>query len=108
MNQETTGTNHASQGGRKRAWVYLAATAVVLSGFATSIVLGNLAAGVPPQADENASAHLFQLAMAAQPLLLLLFLAFADWTQKKRIALLVGAQIIAAAVAFGALAWSGY
>jgi hypothetical protein len=86
----------------------LAAAAIALAVFGTAIVLGNMAAGVPRQVDENLSAHLFQLAMAAQPPLLLLFLVFADWSQKQRVALLLGAQIVAAAVALGALAWSGY
>lgn len=92
----------------RRAWVYLAGAAIGLSGFAALIVLGNMAAGVPPQADENAWAHLFQLAMAAQLPLLLLFLTMADWKQRRRVLILLGAQIVAAATAFGALAWGGY
>ena len=103
MNQQTT-----AAGPPKRAWVYVAATAIVLSTFATAMVLGNVAAGVPRQPDENLWAHLFQLAMIAQPPLLLLFLAIADWTQRRRVLLLLGAQIVAIASAFGALAWSGY
>lgn len=107
MNLQSRGVAKAP-GGPKRAWKYLAATAIGLSCFATAIVVGNVAAGTPRQADENAWAHLFQLAMAAQLPLLLLFLAIADWTQKRRLILLLVAQVLAAAAAFGALAWSGY
>ena len=98
-----------SLGGRpRRAWVYIAATAVVLSLFAFTIVVANVAAGSPRQADEIAWAHLFQLAMGAQLPLVLFFLALADWRRPQRVIVLLAAQIIAAAAAFGALAWSGY
>ena len=107
MNQQTTATGASGEAPR-RAWVYLAATAITLSVFATAIVFGNVAVGLPRQVDENSWAHLFQLAMAGQLPLLLLFLALADWTEKRRVLLLLGAQIVAAAFAFGALAWSGY
>ena len=93
---------------RKRAGVYLAATALALSLLAIVMIIGNVAAGAPPEPDENTWAHLFQLAMAAQPLLLLLFVATADWTQKTKVCILLAAQVIAVAAAFGALAWSGY
>jgi hypothetical protein len=39
---------------------------------------------------------------------MLLFLAMADWRQKQRVVILLGFQIVAAAAAFGLLAWSGY
>jgi hydrogenase-4 membrane subunit HyfE len=100
--------NVPSAGPLKRAWVYLGVTAIALSAFAAAIVLGNVAAGAPPQADENAWAHLFQLAMAAQIPLMLLVLGLADWRQKPRVLILLGLQIAAAATAFGLLAWSGY
>jgi len=108
MNPQTADSNEAPATTRKRAPVYLAAAAILLSAFATAIVLGNMAAGVPRQADEDASAHLFQLAMAAQLPLILLFLATADWRQRQRVIVLLAAQIAAAATAFGVLAWSGY
>ena len=92
----------------KRLWVYAAVTAISLSLFAVAIVLGNVAAGVPRAADENAWAHLFQLAMVAQAPLLLLFLATADWGQRKRVIVFLGGQIVAAVAALVALAWSGY
>lgn len=95
-------------GRRKRAWVYVAATAILLSLFALTIVVANVAAGKPRQADENAWAHLFQLAMGAQLPLVLLFLALADWRRRQRLVVLLAAQIIAAVAAVGTLAWSGY
>ena len=98
-----------SFGGRpKRAWVYIAAAAIALSLFAFTIVVANVAAGTPRQADETAWAHLFQLAMGAQLPLVLLFLSLADWRRRRWVIVLLAAQIIAAAAAFGALAWSGY
>jgi hypothetical protein len=46
--------------------------------------------------------------MAAQLPLILLFLALADWSQKQRVIILLGLQIVAGGAAFVALAWSGY
>lgn len=92
----------------KRAWVYVAATAIGLSLFAAAIIVGNVAAGAPPEPDENTWAHLFQLAMAAQLPMGVLFLALADWSRRQRVIVLFGAQIVATAMAFAALAWSGY
>jgi hypothetical protein len=86
----------------------VAATAILLSAFAAAVVLGNMAAGVPRQPDENAWAHFFQLAMAAQLPLFVLYMAIADWAQRRRVFLLLAAQIGAVVSAFGALAWSGY
>ena len=83
-------------------------TAIALSLFAVAIVVGNVAAGAPRESDENTWAHLFQLAMAMQLPLIASFLATADWRQKRRVIVLLGAQIFAAGAAFGVLAWSGY
>lgn len=93
---------------QKRAWIYLATTAIALSVCAVAIVVGNVVAAAPRQADENTWAHIFQLAMSAQLPLLLLFLATADWRQRRRVFILLGAQLVAAGAAFAALAWSGY
>lgn len=107
MSEHPTGVELSGRSG-KRAWIYLAAAACALSLFALVLVLGNVAAGIAPQRDENAWAHLFQISMAAQLPLLLLFLVIADWRQRRRVLLLLGIQIIAAGFAFAALAWSGY
>lgn len=108
MSEQAESAAQLSGGPPRRAWIYLSVSAIGLSLFAAAIVLGNVAAGAPRQADENSWAHLFQLAMAAQIPLILLFLAMADWRQKRRVVILLGLQIVAAAAAFGALAWSGY
>jgi cytochrome bd-type quinol oxidase subunit 2 len=107
MSLQTTAAGNSSEP-PKRAWIYLATAAIVLSIFATAIVLGNVITGVPRQSDEDGWAHLFQLAIAAQLPLFLLFVALADWTQRRRALLLLAGQIVAAALALGALAWSGY
>lgn len=91
-----------------RRSTYLAGAAIALSLFALVLVLGNVAAGVPPQPDENSSAHLFQLAMAAQVPLLTLFMATADWTRARATIILLAAQLCSAVAAVGALWWSGY
>jgi hypothetical protein len=92
----------------KRVWVYSAIAAMALSMVATAIVLANVIAGVPRQSDENASAHLFQLAIAAQLPLFVMFLAFADWAQRRRALRLIVGQFVAVTLALGALAWSRY
>lgn len=73
-----------------------------------AMVLGNVVAGAQRTADENAWAHLFQLAMGAQLPLLLTFLWVADWTRMQRVMLLLGGQVLAAGAAFAVLLWSGY
>jgi hypothetical protein len=51
---------------------------LLLSGLAFALVIGNVVAGVPPQPDEEATAHTWQLLMAAQFPLIVLFLVTAD------------------------------
>ena len=81
---------------------------VVCSLIALAIVLGNVVAGVPRQADEGTAAHLFQLLMVAQVPLVLGFAATADWQRPTRPLLVLVAQALALALALGSLAWSGY
>lgn len=71
---------------------------LVLSAFAFALVMANVLSGVPPQPDENASAHIWQLLMAAQLPLVILFLATADWRSRSP-ALLFGMQVAAIAAA---------
>ncbi|HEV2595243.1 MAG TPA: hypothetical protein VGU01_08610 [Sphingomicrobium sp.] len=61
---------------------------LILSGAALAIVLGNIAAGVRPQPDENTSAHLWQLLMAAQVPVIFAFIATADWRTRSSAGLL--------------------
>lgn len=108
MSDQVRGDGKARSWEAKRLSTHFAILAIGLSLFALVIVLGNVAAGAPPERDENTWAHLFQLSMASQLPLVLLFLATADWTRGRRVLFLFCAQIFAAAAAFGALAWSGY
>jgi hypothetical protein len=108
MSEQLSGAGQRPGGQAKRLWMYFAIAAIGLSLFAVAIILGNVAAGALRQPDENAWAHLFQLSMAAQVPLILLFLVSADWTRRARVMVLLCAQFFAAAAAFGALAWSGY
>jgi cytochrome bd-type quinol oxidase subunit 2 len=109
VTHHTADRTETSDGRRARsAWIYVGTIAIGLSLFAVAIVVGNVAAGAPPEADENTWAHLFQLAMAAQLPLLLLFLVLVDWRQRQRVILFLAAQIAAAAAAIVALLWSGY
>ena len=96
---------------RKRAArksIYLAGAAIALSLSACAIVVGNVAAGVPPQPDENMWAHLFQLAMVAQVPLLGLFLVTADWARPRSALVLLAGQLCSIGAALGVLWWSGY
>lgn len=57
----------------------------------------------PPQTDEGAAAHIFQLSIVALVPMTLLFLATADWRQRSRIAQSLGFSATALVLAFGAL-----
>ena len=57
----------------------------------------------PPQADEGAVAHIFQLSIVALVPMVLLFLATADWRQPWRSARPLAFSAAALVLAFGAL-----
>lgn len=57
----------------------------------------------PPQPDEGAGAHIFQLSIVALVPMILLFLATTDWRQPLRNARLLAFPAAALVVAFGAL-----
>ena len=81
---------------RISAWVPL-----LCSAFAFAIVMANIVARVPPQPDENTSAHLWQLLMVAQLPFILLFVATSDWARWRKPAALLLLQalgIVAAAL----------
>jgi len=81
---------------RISAWLPL-----LCSALAFTIVMANIIARVPPQPDENASAHLWQLLMVGQLPFIAAFVATSDWRHWQRPATLLAAQlaaIIAAAV----------
>jgi hypothetical protein len=70
----------------------LAALLSVVSGFTQ-----------PPQPDEGAAAHIFQLSMVAQAPAILLLLVTADWQQPLRGARPLALATATMALAFGAL-----
>jgi hypothetical protein len=79
---------------------------LVFSALAFGIVIANVIARVPPQPDEDASAHLWQLLMAAQLPLLIVF-ATADW-RKGSTGLLLTAQLLAVGLACLPVWLAGY
>ena len=57
----------------------------------------------PPQPDEGAAAHIFQLSIVALMPMILLFFATADWRQPLRSARPLAFPAAASVLAFGAL-----
>jgi hypothetical protein len=57
----------------------------------------------PPQPDEGAAAHIFQLAVAASAAMIVLFLATADWHQPSRSVRPLAIPAAALVLAFAAL-----
>lgn len=80
---------------------------LMLSGAGFALVMANIIAGVPPQPDENASAHIWQLLMAAQLPLILFFVVSADW-RRRQAPLILGAQLIGIAIACLPVWLAGY
>jgi len=74
---------------------------VVLSATALLTVLTGFL--YPPQPDEGAGAHIFQLAIVALVPMILLFFATADWRQPLRSARPLAFPAAALVLAFGAL-----
>ena len=75
--------------------------AIVLSLTALLAVLSGYTQ--PPQPDEGAAAHIFQLCIAALVQTILLFLATTDWRQPSRGARPLAFPAAALVLAFGAL-----
>ena len=57
----------------------------------------------PPQPDEGAAAHIFQLSIVALVPLVLIFFATADWQQPLRTVRRLALPAVALVLAFGAL-----
>jgi hypothetical protein len=81
---------------------------VLCSILALGLVVANLLAGVQPQEDEGAAAHLFQLLIVLQLPLGLIFIATADWSRPLRAMIVLAVQASALAAAFAALWLSGF
>jgi hypothetical protein len=71
---------------------------LICSALALALVVTAIATGVPRQPDEGAIAHLWQLLMAVQLPLILLFLATSDWRTRRPL-LLLGLQLAGIAIA---------
>lgn len=80
---------------------------LVLSTIAFALVMANILAGVPPKPDEDASAHLWQLLMAGQLPVILVYLISADWRSWSP-ALVFGAQLAGIALACIPVWLAGY
>jgi hypothetical protein len=70
----------------------IAALLAVLSGYTA-----------PPQSDEGAAAHIFQISIVVLAPMILLFLATADWSRPWRSARPLAYSAVALVLAFGAL-----
>jgi hypothetical protein len=79
---------------RTRTYRTALAASLVVSALALAVVLANIFAGVGPQHDETASAHLWQLLMGIQLPLVAITIAAADWRRRATIPL-IGLQILA-------------
>ena len=77
------------------------------SALAFAVVMANILAGVPPQPDENASAHVWQVLMVLQLPLMMLFLVTADWHRRATAAMLV-LQLLGIALACLPVWMAGY
>lgn len=80
---------------------------LIFSAIALLIVMANIIARVPPQPDENASAHIWQLLMAGQLPIIGAFLATSDW-RKRSSRLIFAAQLAAFAAAAIPVWLAGY
>src|SRR5450432_4031509 len=79
---------------------------IAMSVLALLVVAAALATGsAKGQADEGAAAHIWQLLMAAQLPLLVVFVATADRTRRPRVALMLALQALAIAAALAPVAY---
>ena len=80
---------------------------LIFSAIAFAIVMANIITRVPPQPDENASAHVWQLLMVGQLPIIIAFLATSDWGNRST-KLIFAAQIAAFAAAVIPVWLAGY
>ena len=81
---------------------------LVCSALAFAIVVGSLLAGAPPQRDEGAAAHLFQLLIVVQLPLIVLFVVTRDRQEHDRCIRVLILHVLGIGAAMGSLALSGY
>jgi hypothetical protein len=70
--------------------------------------MANILAGIQPQRDEDASAHLWQLLMVAQLAVMVVCVASADWRRPQRPALIAALQLAALGAAALPVWLAGY
>lgn len=92
---------------RTRVRSIAAAVPVACSLLALALVTANVLAGVQPQPDEGTSAHIWQLLMAAQLPLIVMFVALADWGSRSSV-LWLGAQVLGIVAATTPVILMGY
>ena len=80
---------------------------LIFSAIAFAIVVANIIARVPPQPDENASAHVWQLLMVGQLPIIAAFLATSDWRDRST-KLILAAQLAAFTAAAVPVWLAGY
>ena len=80
---------------------------LLFSLLAVVVVVANIVAGVQPQPDENASAHIWQLLIIAQLPFMAVFMTTAKWRTWSP-ALLFGAQLAAMGIACVPVWLAGY
>lgn len=93
--------------GRLRVSRAAGVAALACSALAFAIVIANIVLRVPPQPDEDASAHMWQLLIAVQLPLIALFLLTGDWRERSTRLLLAG-QMLAIAAACLPVYLAGY
>lgn len=74
---------------------------------AFALAMANILAGVSPQQDENASAHMWQLLMSSQLPLIGLFVLTANWKRPATL-LILATQILGIAIACAPVWLAGY
>ena len=87
---------------------FLSVVPIIFSMLALAIVVGNVVVGARTQPDEGTWAHLFQLLIAGQLPLVLLFIVTADWARPREPILVMLVQALTCGAALGSLAWAGY
>jgi hypothetical protein len=78
-----------------------------LSALAFAVVMGAIIAGVPPKPDEDSAAHVWQLLVASNLLMIVVFAATADW-RTRRAPMILAVQLAGLAIACLPVWLAGY
>jgi hypothetical protein len=80
---------------------------LILSALAFAVVMGAIIAGVPPKPDEDSAAHVWQLLVASNLLMIVVFAATADW-RTRRAPMILAVQLAGVAIACLPVWLAGY